>query len=63
MAGNARLRLAENGDQFADCQFGAAEQSDEPQPGDFADGIKAGKELVEGGEHFGHGITRHDLHI
>ena len=36
MARHARLRLAENGDEFADRQFRLADQREQAKPGDFA---------------------------
>ena len=47
MARDARLRLAENGDQFAHRQFGFAEQPDQAQARHFARRLKARQQRLE----------------
>ena len=47
MARDARLRLAENRDEFADRQFGLGEQSEKAQPRGFAGGGQGGEDDVE----------------
>ncbi len=44
---DARLRLAENCDEFADRQFGLREQSEKAQPRGFAGGGQGGEDDVE----------------
>ena len=48
VAGDARLRLAENADQFADRQLRLAKQADQPQPRYFAGGFEGAEQRVEG---------------
>ena len=48
MARDARLRLAEDADEFADRQLGLAEQAEQAQPRHFAGGLEGGEQGVEG---------------
>ena len=47
MARDARLRLAENGDEFADRQLGLAEQADQPEPRHLARRLQARQQGVK----------------
>src|SRR5438045_3189663 len=47
-AGNARLRLAENADEFADRQLRLGEQAEQAKPRDLAGGFEGVEEGIEG---------------
>ena len=47
MARDARLRLAEDRDEFADRQFGLAKQVEQAQPRDLARRLEPGQQAVD----------------
>ena len=49
VAGNTRLRLPEDGDEFADGQLRVVEEGQQAQPGRFAGGGQGEQDVVEAG--------------